>query len=83
MSPEGLLTRMLVLEERANASIRLLMRFIFHEVSSPLNSITLGLEVLRGEALDREGQETLRTVVQSTQEIQEVLDMFREQVLNK
>lgn len=55
------------------------MRFIFHEVSSPLNTINLGLECLKGEQLDRDGQETLNLVIHSTEEIQEVLEMFRAQ----
>lgn len=55
------------------------MRFIFHEVSSPLNTINLGLECLKGEALDKDGEETLSLVIHSTEEIQEVLEMFRAQ----
>jgi signal transduction histidine kinase len=57
------------------------MRFIFHEVSSPLNSIHLGLECLKNEPLEGEGLETLQTIVNSAEEIQDVLQMFRAQVL--
>lgn len=79
VSPEGLLTRMLVLEEKANASIRLFMRFIFHEVSSPLDAINFGLDVLKSEPLDEDGQETLQTILVSSMEIQDALETFRAQ----
>jgi hypothetical protein len=56
------------------------MRFIFHEVSSPLNSINLGLEFLKDETMDFEDKDTLNTVIVSTEEIKNVLEMFRAQV---
>ena len=58
------------------------MRFIFHEVSSPLNNINMGLEALKAEALDSDGRETLSTVIASTEDIHNVLEIFRAQVKN-
>ena len=40
----------------------------------------MGLEALKAEALDSDGRETLSTVIASTEDIHNVLEIFRAQV---
>eukprot|EP01041_Mallomonas_annulata_P002749 gene2749-5415_t len=47
-------------ERRANAARRAFLKYIFHEVRTPLNSLTMGIEILQlSESLSAEDKETL------------------------
>ena len=54
-------TEKLLLEERrANAARRVFMKYIFHEVRTPLNSLTVGIDVLAMSGnLDEQEKECL------------------------
>ena len=73
LSPEGLLGRMLRMEENANASIRQFLRFVFHEISTPLNTMTMTLQHLIHEELTEEGNEMLFMARESCININETL----------
>lgn len=46
LNTENILSKMLFLEEKAQATIRNFLRFILHEVSTPLNNISMTLDTL-------------------------------------
>eukprot|EP01035_Chromulina_nebulosa_P019254 gene19254-25108_t len=73
LSPEGILGRMLYMEEQANASIRQFLRFVFHEVSTPLNTLTMGLNNLSDENLTDEGVEMLNMAKEGCLHINDTL----------
>lgn len=53
-------TRALIEERRANEARRAFLRYIFHEVRTPLNSLTMGIEIFeRSDHLDDAEQESL------------------------
>jgi len=83
LSPEGILGRMLYMEEQANASIRQFLRFVFHEVSTPLNTLTMGLNNLSDENLTDEGVEMLNMAKEGCLHINDTLkDLLTFQVLS-
>ena len=50
-------------EKRANEARREFMKYIFHEVRTPLNSLTMGLDILeRSENLNESDIESLVTM---------------------
>jgi len=52
--------RALVEEQRANEARRAFLKYIFHEVRTPLNSLTMGIEILeRSNNLDTSDRESL------------------------
>ena len=97
LSPEGVLMRLLILEERANAVFRQVfffranyyrkiqyivyiyqsIRFVFHELSTPLNTIAIGIETLAGQRLSEQGQEYLEGVQEGTNAIMDSLNDVR------
>ena len=60
-------TFQLLIEERANESRRSFLRYVFHEVRVPLNSITLGLHLLdESRSLEESDAETINMMREAT-----------------
>ena len=53
-------------EKRANESRRAYLRYVFHEVRVPLNSISMGLHVLQGSNLSSSEKETIVMMREAT-----------------
>jgi signal transduction histidine kinase len=65
----------LLTERRANESRRNFLRYVFHEVRVPLNSITMGLHLLSdSEALDEAGRETVSMMKEASAYMGETLN---------
>lgn len=78
LSPEDILNKMLLLEEQSNAAIRMFLRFIILEVSTPINTILLGVENLRDQKISEEGSEMLALAQEQCFKISEMLTSVRQ-----
>lgn len=68
-------TRALIEEKRANEARRAHLKYVFHEVRTPLNSLTMGIEVFeQSKNLDRRQIETLKMMKDATMFMSETLN---------
>jgi signal transduction histidine kinase/CheY-like chemotaxis protein len=61
-------------ENFANTSRRAFLRFVFHEVRVPLNSISMGVQVLEGSPMATEDQETVSMMKDAVHAMGETLN---------
>eukprot|EP01033_Poteriospumella_lacustris_P016855 gene16855-12065_t len=61
-------------ENFANTSRRAFLRFVFHEVRVPLNSISMGVQVLEGSPMATEDQDTVSMMKEAVHAMGETLN---------